>query len=93
LGKPGHLARHPGTLTVFNIVVREREGRILHENRISADGQSYVGAKTLGRKIGEFVLDPGIYDISVTLINNVPELAQLETSLEVTYRPKSSAIR
>lgn len=93
LSAPHNLAHPPGTLTVFNITVCDSKGRVLHESHISSDGRNYITAKSVGRKIGEFVLDPGIYDISVTLLNDIPELTKLETSLEVTYSPKSFAIR
>ena len=93
VGRPGNIALPPGTQrTSFHVSILSADGRIVHERDVQSEGRSDTSSDSLGRRIDEFVLGKGAYEISLTPTNSSIGLHAFRTSLELTYQPKSSAI-
>lgn len=80
----------PGAVTVFRVEVRDREQRIVHESIPRSEGRESTIGDSLGRRLDAFVLDKGIYDISVAPLSDVSAFAGFRTSLKLTYQPNST---
>lgn len=86
IGGPG--MSPPGVPTTFDVVARDSRGHIVHEVQFKAIGRTFTGAQDVGRAITTIWLDPGVYEIAVTLQEDLPALRDFKTSLRFSTRYK-----
>lgn len=81
-----------GEATVFRVEVRDQDHHIIHESSLRSEGQSDAAKDSLGRRIDEFVLTQGIYNISVTPLGDFSAFSRFRTALELTHFPNSTPL-
>ena len=82
----------PGEPTTFRVEVRTLDRVIVHESNLSSESRSDTSGDSLGRRLDEFILDKGLYEISVTPMRDMAAFSAFPTSLELTYHPNSTPI-
>jgi hypothetical protein len=86
VGQPGNVARRPGKLRTENrIVVRDAEGRTIHDRTLRTEGRTATAGTYLGRRIDTVELNEGVYEISVTPLTDMSRIAPFRTALEIYY--------
>jgi hypothetical protein len=90
---PVHVPGPSEVATEVHVVIRDQERRVVHERTVRSVGRSDTAGDSLGRRLDEFVLDTGRYDISITPAEGVAEFRPFRTTIELTYHPKTTADR
>lgn len=68
---------------MVRIIVRDEENRAIHDQTVRSDGANKWSNYFVGRKLGKLALNEGIYQVSVTPLSDMSEIAPFRTALEV----------
>jgi hypothetical protein len=73
--------------TTVRISFQNQDQRVLSDETIRSDGLLIAAARYLGRRLGLFPLEDGIYAVTVTPLNDVSFLKPFRVELELNSPP------